>query len=116
MKKMHAGAKTLDEVTKTVSKRVRQVVANRVKILAMEEVSLAQLRKAQKLTQQDVAKVLGLSQATISQVEGSQDLYLSTLRKHVKALGGELILEVKFPQKPPVALLLGHDDKETAAA
>ncbi len=114
MKKMHAGAKTLDQVTKTVSKRVRQAVANRVKALAMEEVSLSQLRKAQKLTQQDVAKALGLTQATISQVESSRDLYLSTLRKHVEALGGELVLEVKFPKRPAVALLLGHDDKATA--
>ncbi len=57
---------------------------------------LTRAREEQGLTQQDVADRLGVSQANISRIEHEEDLYLSTLRDYVEALGGELQLKAVF--------------------
>lgn len=61
--------------------------------------ALAELRAARGLTQQDVAHRLDVSQANISRIEHEEDLYLSTLRAYVAALGGELELSAVFPDR-----------------
>ncbi|MGD9714933.1 MAG: XRE family transcriptional regulator, partial [Thermomicrobiales bacterium] len=54
---------------------------------------LSETREHKRLTQQDVADRLGVSQANVSRIEHEDDLYLSTLRDYVEALGGELQLK-----------------------
>lgn len=67
---------------------------------AIEDVlRLADLRTERGLTQQDVAGALSVSQANISRIEHEEDLYLSTLRSYVAALGGELELCAVFPDR-----------------
>ena len=67
---------------------------------AMEDVlALADLRASRGLTQQEVAGALAVSQANISRIEHEEDLYLSTLRLYVAALGGELELCAVFPDQ-----------------
>jgi hypothetical protein len=44
-----------------------------------------------------MAEILGLTQANISRIEHEEDLYLSTLRSYVAALGGELEVNAAFP-------------------
>lgn len=61
------------------------------------EKTLKQLRLARNLTQQQLAEVMRVSQAQVSRVENQTDLYLSTLRSYVQAMGGELHLSVSFP-------------------
>lgn len=58
---------------------------------------LTKLRTQRHLTQQDVADTLNVSQANISRIEHEDDLYLSTLRAYIEALGGELELSARFP-------------------
>lgn len=58
---------------------------------------LADIRKAIGQTQQELAARLGVAQGSVSKVENAADLYLSTLRKYVEALGGELRLTATFP-------------------
>lgn len=60
-------------------------------------VSLAALRRRRRRSQADVARVLGISQSDVSKIERRRDLRLSTLRRYVGALGGELQLGVRFP-------------------
>jgi transcriptional regulator with XRE-family HTH domain len=76
--------------------------------------TLAQLRNARRLTQAQLAGALGVSQAQVSRVENQADLYLSTLRSYVQAMGGELELRAVFPDgqasKITIAELLGHAD------
>ena len=79
-------------------------VAARAAELIAEEMSLRQLRKARKLTQARVAKVLGVTQDSVSRLEKRSDLLLSTLRKTVKAMGGEVRIVAEFPDRRPVAL------------
>ncbi len=78
--------------------------------------TLAQLRNARRLTQAQLATALGVSQAQVSRVENQADLYLSTLRSYVQAMGGELQLRAVFPDGKAttitIAELLGPTETE----
>jgi DNA-binding XRE family transcriptional regulator len=63
----------------------------------LDALALAELRGQRGITQQDVAGKLGVTQANISRIEHEEDLYLSTLRSYVAALGGELEVNAVFP-------------------
>src|SRR6185437_13037337 len=68
--------------------------------------TLAQLRNARRLTQAQLGSVLGVSQAQVSRVENQADLYLSTLRSYVQAMGGELELRAVFPDGLAAAIAI----------
>ena len=89
----------------------RRKVEERALELIAEEMTLQELRKARHLTQVNVARKLGISQDGVSRLEQRSDLLLSTLRKTVEAMGGNLSLIAKFPDRPPVELagLADHD-------
>jgi transcriptional regulator with XRE-family HTH domain len=57
---------------------------------------LDEIREHRSLSQNDVAGVLGASQARVSQLENQSDLYLSTLKRYIEALGGELEVAAVF--------------------
>jgi transcriptional regulator with XRE-family HTH domain len=82
----------------------RKKVENRAAELIAEEMSLRDLRKARKLTQARVAKTLGITQDSVSRLEKRSDLLLSTLRKTVKAMGGDVRILAEFPDRAPVLL------------
>ena len=71
---------------------------------AGELATLKDLRLAVEHTQQDLAASLGVGQDTISRIERRSDLLLSTLRRYIQAMGGELDLVARFPNRPPVLL------------
>jgi transcriptional regulator with XRE-family HTH domain len=64
----------------------------------MAEMPLQELRRALELTQQQVAASLGVNQVAISKMEGQTDMYVSTLRRFVEAMGGQLRIVAHFPQ------------------
>lgn len=64
----------------------------------MAEMPLQELRKALQLTQQQVAATLSMNQAAVSKMEGQTDMYVSTLRRFIEAMGGELRIVAHFPQ------------------
>lgn len=59
---------------------------------------LQALRQALDQTQCQVAKTLQIKQAAVSRMEHQTDMYLSTLRKFIAALGGELEIVARFPE------------------
>jgi DNA-binding XRE family transcriptional regulator len=61
--------------------------------------ALAEVRKDRELTQSDIAKVLGVSQVNISRIEHADDLYISTLRGYVEAMGGRLEIRAVFDER-----------------
>jgi DNA-binding XRE family transcriptional regulator len=63
----------------------------------IREMTLQELREARRLTQENLAKVLGVKQASVSKIEKRTDMYLSTLRSFVQAMGGDLMLVAHFP-------------------
>ncbi len=82
----------------------QRAIEKRAKELIAEELSLQQLRRAQRMTQVKLAKKLGIAQKQISEIEKRTDMHISTLRRSVEALGGKLSLIAEFPDRPPVIL------------
>lgn len=66
--------------------------------------SLPALRKKLQKSQQELAAQLQLNQAEISKMERRTDMYVSTLRNYVEALGGKLELSAQFPGMDPVRI------------
>ena len=64
-----------------------------------DALALAALRAERGVSQRQVAGALGVSQANVSRIEHEEDLYLSTLRRYVAALGGELEVSAVFPDE-----------------
>ncbi|MBW7925859.1 MAG: XRE family transcriptional regulator [Burkholderiaceae bacterium] len=59
---------------------------------------LAELRHAHSLSQQALAERLGINQAAVSKLERRTDMYVSTLRQYIEAMGGELHIVARFPE------------------
>ena len=97
--------KTLKEKLEELSPERQQKIAEESNLLIAEEMTRQQLRQALKLTQEQMAELLQVDQGNISRLEQRTDLMLSTLRKYVAAMGGELKLVVEFPNRPPVTLV-----------
>lgn len=87
------------ELTKDFTKEDRQIVAETKRVLSMEYDLVAQLRKDQELTQKEVAELMEIRQAAISKIENQEDVLISTLERYVRALGGELEIRAKFPDR-----------------
>lgn len=62
-----------------------------------QEMALSEVRKAMSLTQTDLAEVLHIKQAALARLENRTDMYISSLRKYITALGGELDIVARFP-------------------
>jgi DNA-binding XRE family transcriptional regulator len=62
----------------------------------LETLPLAEIRKAIGKTQAEMAKQLAQGQGSVSKIENATDMYLSTLRKYIEAMGGELHLTATF--------------------
>ena len=92
------------EIIRKLSPAERKRVEDRAAEIIAEEMSLRDLRKARKLTQARVAKKLGITQDSVSRLEKRSDLLISTLRKTVKAMGGDVRIVAEFPDRVPVVL------------
>jgi DNA-binding XRE family transcriptional regulator len=62
------------------------------------EMALDELRTARRITQESLAKVLGVKQSAISKIERRTDMYVSTLESVIEAMGGRLEIEAVFPE------------------
>ncbi len=82
-------AKLPPERRARAQERARQMLA---------EMALQELRRARELSQVQLAELLGEKQPNISQLEQRTDMYVSTLRRYIEALGGELDIIARFPE------------------
>lgn len=71
--------------------------ANAITKAMMNEMPLNELRQARGLSQKMLAEVLHVQQPAIAKLEKRTDMYISTLRSHIEAMGGELEVTAKFP-------------------
>jgi DNA-binding transcriptional regulator YiaG len=99
-----AKMKTLNQKIREISPARRKKIEDRAAHLLAEELSLRELRRAHKLTQERIAETLGIGQDQVSRLEQRSDLLVSTLRSYVEAMGGRLTLVAEFPGQKPVAL------------
>src|ERR1700690_1426385 len=74
-------------------------VRDELRLMAIDEV-----RNAKRLTQADMAEMLDVPQSSISRIEQRADMYLSTLRNYVHAMGGVLQIQAVFPDGGSVAI------------
>jgi DNA-binding XRE family transcriptional regulator len=93
-------ARSLDQVMAGLPAKRRARIERRARELA----TLKDLRQAVARTQADLAASLGVGQDTVSRIEGRSDMLLSTLRRYVNAMGGELELVARFPNRPPLVI------------
>ena len=90
-------AKSFDElVRRTTTKQTRARAAARTREL-LGEWLLSEVRKWSGKSQRQLADALGIKQPSLSKLEKQSDMQISTLRRIVKALGGELEVLAKFP-------------------
>ena len=99
-----------DKIKKLSPARRKKVEVRAAEVIA-EEMTLRELRRARKLTQVRMAKALGITQDSVSRLEKRSDLLLSTLRKTVRAMGGNLSLVAEFSDRTPVVLSGIADDE-----
>lgn len=90
-------AKSFNILKEKLSPESRARIDERVK-LALKEMPLSELRQARQLTQQQLAEKLHVKQASVSKMESQTDMYISTMRKYIEAMGGELEIIAKFPE------------------
>lgn len=64
----------------------------------LAEMPLNELRQARGLSQKMLAEVLHVQQPAIAKIEKRTDMYISTLRSHIEAMGGQLEVVARFPE------------------
>jgi len=89
-------AKKFSELRNRMSPEARGRAKAKAKAM-LAEMPLQELRQARGLSQQQLANLLDVQQPAIAKLERRTDMYLSTLRQHIEALGGELEVVARFP-------------------
>lgn len=92
--------KKLDEIIAELPPERRE----RVNARANELATLKELRVAARKTQNQLAAEFGVGQETISRFEKRNDMLISTLRRYVESMGGQLKLIAEFPDRPPLVI------------
>lgn len=93
-------ARNLEQVLSKLPRKRREKIERR----AAELATLKDLRQAVELTQEELAASLGVGQDTISRLEQRSDMLISTLKRYVQAMGGQLDLVARFPNRPEVII------------
>ncbi len=89
----------MDEYLAKLSEEDRRAIEKRAEELIVEEATLRQLREAREHSQEEVAKKLHINQAAVSKLERRADMYLSTLRSYIEAMGGKLEIIARVPNQ-----------------
>lgn len=89
-------AKKFAELRNQMTESARERADARAKAMLVE-MPLNELRQARGLSQKMLAEVLHVQQPSIAKIEKRTDMYLSTLRSHIEAMGGELEIVARFP-------------------
>jgi transcriptional regulator with XRE-family HTH domain len=93
-----------NDVTDGVAHARREVPKAHHQELNQEVGGLRELRRIAGKAQADIASALNITQPSVSKIEKQTDMHLSTLRSYVEAIGGELELMVKLPERPAMQI------------
>lgn len=63
----------------------------------LQELALAELRKARRMSQAELAQNMGIKQPSVADMEKRTDMYISTLRSLIEGMGGKLEITAIFP-------------------
>lgn len=106
--------KSLESIMDSLPAKRRAKIEQRGKEIMDQYMTIQELRKARKLTQEKLAEILNIKQENISRIEKRSDILISTLRNHIEAMGGQLEISVKFPESNPIQITgLGSNNRNT---
>ena len=92
-----SGRRPFSDLTKDFTpERRRRIDDIRQDLLA--EMPLHELRRARALTQRDMARMPEVNQPAVSKLEQRTDVYVSSLRSYIEAVGGKLKIVAEFPE------------------
>ncbi|MER8846952.1 helix-turn-helix domain-containing protein [Mesorhizobium australicum] len=89
----------LEDLIAALPEDRRERVDARFEELRGQVESLGDLRRAAGKAQAEIASVLKIKQPSVSNIEKQADMYLSTLKSYVEAIGGQLELVVRLPSR-----------------
>lgn len=90
-------ARKYAELRATMSPEARRQAQAQAQAM-LAEMPLNELRQARGLSQKDIAEKLHVQQPAIAKLEKRTDMYISTLRGHIEAMGGQLEVIARFPE------------------
>jgi transcriptional regulator with XRE-family HTH domain len=90
---------TFDDYMARLPEEHQEAIRKRTAELIAEEATLRQIREARERSQGEVARKLHIKQAAVSKLERRIDMYLSTLRNFIEAMGGTLEIVARFPNQ-----------------
>ena len=90
-------SKPFKNLVEKMSPESRQRVESRT-IELLREMELCDLRKALEMTQEELATSLNMKQSAISKMEHQSDMFISTLRTILSAMGATLKIVASFPE------------------
>ena len=97
-------ARNLNDIIAALPADEQVAIESRYQELKHEVEGLRELRQIAGKAQEDIATALNIKQPSVSKIEKQADMYLSTLRSYVEAVGGKLELTVKLPAHPALRL------------
>lgn len=106
--------KNINQIIRGLPRERRAKVYGRAKNLIGEEMALQHVRKALDLTQEQMAKLLGIGQDSVSRIESRSDMLISTLQSYVEAMGGSLKVTAEFPEGRVVLSGIGVEQTNRA--
>ena len=96
--------RNLNQIIAGLPPERQERIEARYRELKQEIESLRELRQIAGKAQVDIAAALNIKQPSVSKIEKQADMYLSTLRGYVEAIGGELELVITLPGRPALRL------------
>ena len=92
-----SGRRPFSDLTKDFTPERRRRIDD-IKQDLLAEMPLHELRRARALTQRDMARMLEVNQPAVSKLEQRTDVYVSSLRSYIEAVGGKLKIVAEFPE------------------
>ncbi len=93
---MDSMAKPFKQLREKMSSEA-QLRASEKALRMLDAMPLKELRQALKLSQEQLAESLETKQSSISKLENRTDIFISTLRRYIQAMGGDLEIVAHFP-------------------
>jgi len=90
-------AKKFKDLRKAMSPEA-QARAHEKAMVLKAELPLAELRQARHFSQEQLASELSVKQPAVAKIEKKVDMYISTLRRFIEAMGGQLEISAHFPE------------------
>lgn len=86
-----------------------KLIKNTAETVPPYAVRIKELRQKLKLSQEEVARRMGVNQAAVSKLEAREDTHVGTLQNYIRALGGRLVMRAAFDELDKEIELVGAE-------